>query len=118
MNRRGFLKIVFTAAAVTALPITLTKALEKTAPVIYGDGIHDDTAGLNAAINGRDFIARNECVKVHGNRIWLAQGCTYRLTDSLCFEKGTEGMHLDGRGATLDFNDAKNISACIHVESL
>lgn len=74
MDRRNFLKIAFTAAAVTAVPVALTKALEQTLPVIYADGAHDDWAGLQAAIDGRDFICASECVQVFMNRVSLFRG--------------------------------------------
>lgn len=97
MNRRGFLKIAFAAGAITAVPVTLTKSLERSAPVIYGDGVHDDTAGLQAAIYGDEFIARNECVSISGNIVHLAAG-TYRVSKTLNLTR-TTGHSLVGAGS-------------------
>ena len=74
MNRRGFLKVVFSAAAASAVPIALNKALRSPTPVIYGDGIHDDTAGLQAAFNGQDFVCHKDLVSVSGDTVHLSGG--------------------------------------------
>jgi hypothetical protein len=70
VNRRSFLKIAFAVGVASALPISLTKDLEDSWPIVYGDGVHDDTAGLQAALRGENFIARNECVQV-------TEGCCF-----------------------------------------
>lgn len=52
LTRRGFLGTAIGAAVVAAAaPLPILPDL----PTLYGDGIHDDTAGLQAAIDGRAY---------------------------------------------------------------
>ena len=90
VNRRGFLKIAFGAAAVTAIPVVLTRALERRLPVIYGDGVHDDTEGLQAALDGREFICRDSCVTVYGTDVFM-HGGNYRISQTLHVGRGLRG---------------------------
>lgn len=78
MNRRDFFKVTFATGVAAAVPAILAERL----PEIVGDGVHDDTAGLQAALNGRDFIAHNGCVRVEGGMCYL-NGGLYRLTKTL-----------------------------------
>jgi hypothetical protein len=82
MNRRSFLRVAFTATAVTAVPVTLAAALETRIPVIYGDGKHDDWEGLQAALDGREFACRDGCVRAHGRNVSIIGG-TYRISKPL-----------------------------------
>lgn len=49
-------------------------------PMIFGDGIHDDTRGLNALLAGEPFHVENEGVIVHEGNIL---GGTFKITDTL-----------------------------------
>lgn len=104
MNRRDFLRVTFGAAGVAAAPVVLTKALEKRVPVIYGDGIHDDTEGLQAALSGREFIARNECVWIENGAVRLANG-RFILTETLQVPKD---VSLIGSGTVLEWRGELN----------
>lgn len=51
MSRRGFLNLMVGATAVIVcqkVPTTLAPV-----PILYGDGIHDDTKALQALIDGK-----------------------------------------------------------------
>jgi TAT (twin-arginine translocation) pathway signal sequence. len=82
MNRRDFLRVTLAAAAVVATPVLLTKAMERELPVVYGDGVHDDTEGLQAALDGRDFVCRDGCVKVLNGSAHIVGG-NYRISRTL-----------------------------------
>lgn len=66
MNRRTFIRYLAagTAVALAPVPLLLDDAIKQNLPIIYGDGVHDDTAGFHAAMSGKPFIARNGCVYV------------------------------------------------------
>lgn len=51
-DRRSFLKGLLTVAAVAVLP----KPALAGYPILHGDGIHDDTAALQAMIDGKKVI--------------------------------------------------------------
>lgn len=83
LSRRSFLGGALVLAAATAVPAHALKALGPL-PVIYGDGIHDDTAGLQAAIDGKPFRVfgdRAYAVRT-GGRVFIGQG-RFRLSDTL-----------------------------------
>jgi hypothetical protein len=48
-SRRGFFKLLAGAAALAAVP---APAVTSSVPIIWCDGIHDDTPGLSALIRG------------------------------------------------------------------
>jgi hypothetical protein len=82
MNRRHFLKITFAAAAVTAVSIRLDYAVAERLPRIMGDGVHDDTAGLQAALNCKQFVCDSDLVQVTGSNVAI-RGGRYFVTDTL-----------------------------------
>lgn len=85
LSRRGFLKVLFAAGIATAIPVSLDKAIGL--PIIMGDGVHDDTAGLNAALSGKPFVAHDDCVRVAGGVVTLMGH--YRITDTLHLNSGS-----------------------------
>lgn len=82
MNRRGFLKAIFAGAAAIAVPVS---AINLVAPKLFrlrGDGLHDDTAALQALIDGKPVIAPNGTeIRREGNVIYIPAG-TYHLGPS------------------------------------
>jgi hypothetical protein len=56
MNRRSFLRGLFAAPAIIAVDRLMP--IKPWLPVIYGDGIHDDWAGLQALLNSEDVDIR------------------------------------------------------------
>jgi hypothetical protein len=77
MNRRDFFRSALAVSAIAAVPLIASER----APVVYGDGIHDDTAGLQAALSGKPFVS-NGHLRTYANRLVL-DGGTYRLSETL-----------------------------------
>ena len=71
MNRRRFIQVLFVAGLATVVPIRLSRALRTKLPMIYGDGLHDDAPGINAALRGQEFIANQECCEVIDGTVHL-----------------------------------------------
>ena len=84
MNRRSFLKIAGAAGLLTVTPISIASALATKVPVIYGDGIHDDSDGLEAALNGKDFVCAKNLVVREGNNLVVSNG-NFLLNKGLTF---------------------------------
>lgn len=103
MDRRNFLKLAFVGAAIAATPIALKEALASRLPMIYGDGEHDDWEGLQAALDGKQFIAREACVVKQGNTYHLRPG-TYMSSHSLHFHP--ESHVINGHGSIIDYVNA------------
>lgn len=88
ISRRIFLKIGFAAGIATAVPVGISLLDgrpvlgEHTLPIIMGDGIHDDTAGLQAALAGLPFIANHDCVQVISGTVTFRHG-TFRMRTAL-----------------------------------
>ena len=102
MNRRSFLKIAGTAGLLAVTPITLASALATKVPIIYGDGIHDDTEGLQAAVSGKDFVCESGIVHVSGNTVNILGGTflisdTITITDTRTFVSGSNFV-MSGTG--------------------
>ena len=82
MNRRSFLKIAGAAGLLTVTPISIASALAKKVPIIYSDGIHDDTEGLKAAVSGKDFVCDSGIVHVSGDTA-IIRGGNFLLSDTV-----------------------------------
>lgn len=78
LNRRSFLRGVL---AVTAVSITPTPLIAADVPQIVGNGIHDDTAGIQAAIDGQPFVCEGQLI-AGTKEISLGAG-TYRVSKTL-----------------------------------
>lgn len=91
MDRRGFLRGLFAAPAIVAasslMPIN-SRLLFDGPPMLWGDGIHDDTAALQWMI---DNAARDSHINL-GSKI-------YRLTGTV-----TAGKPIHLSGGTLHLN--------------
>jgi len=55
INRRSLLFGLGVASICSMVPSTVVAAIIDPVPIIVGDGVHDDTAGLQALIDGRTF---------------------------------------------------------------
>ena len=107
MNRRSFLKIAGAAGLLTVTPISIASALAKKVPIIYSDGIHDDTEGLKAAVSGKDFVCDSGIVHVSGDTAIIRGGNfllsdTVNITDTRAFISNcrfvmSEAARKDGR---------------------
>lgn len=95
MDRRTFLRGLLTVAAVSIAPIdNLSVGL----PKIVGDGIHDDTAGILAAINGKPFSA--DGLVVRGQSAVQFGAGTFRMTAPMRFETSAVAVRGAEVGAT------------------
>lgn len=84
MNRRSFFKLTAGAAIASALPLPGVAA-----PIIYGDGIHDDTEALQALLDGKvvEFAdpAMADGAGWHGAKLRFPQGI-FAISDTLRVE--------------------------------
>lgn len=85
LSRRSFLGGVLCVAAVSVVPIVLGGV---DLPVLYGDGVHDDTVALRAALNGEPFIADGHIIK--GTQSVALSGGVYRLSDEIVVRGGVD----------------------------
>lgn len=85
LSRRSFFGGALALVAVSQLP----SAAFASAPAIYGDGIHDDTVGLQAAFDGKPFrvIGKGVYVVNRGGSICLSGG-RFKLSDTLFLGRG------------------------------
>lgn len=90
MNRRSFLKIAGAAGILTVTPISIASALAKKVPIIYGDGIHCDSDGLQAALNGKDFVCAKNLVVREGNKVHISHG-RFLIEKTVTFDERTFG---------------------------
>lgn len=118
INRRSFLGGTAAVVGIATLPLSAFAA----APEIHGDGFHDDTAGLQAALAGKPFrcVGMKRVVR-RGDEIHIGQG-SYRLSDTLDLTDKTTivGGHFDGRAipdgkAALLWRGGATIVGC-HIE--
>src|SRR5690242_8948130 len=83
ISRRTFFGGAIALAAASALPLS---AFAEPVPLICGDGVHDDTAGLQALLDGKPFRvasgAPNVVYRNTGGDVYITGG-TYRITEAL-----------------------------------
>jgi hypothetical protein len=106
LSRRSFLGGILAVGAATtvvaAIPLDLT-------PRIWADGIHDDYAGLQAALNGKPFVCEDSVI-ADTDSVIIRYG-TFRISAALklrdarinighCHFFGDKGVTtmVDGRG--------------------
>jgi hypothetical protein len=83
-SRRSFLKgaLTLVAASVVAKPIAVLAQY----PRIVGDGVHDDTDGLQAAFDGEPFECDGMVVSIC-DHVYVNNGC-FRVTKPLLVRRG------------------------------
>jgi len=80
VSRRSFLGGALAATALASVPL----AGDLTAPIIYADGVNDDTAGLQALFDGKPFRVRNTAiVAMHRHGRTILSGGHYLISDTL-----------------------------------
>lgn len=85
VSRRSFLGGALTLTAAAVLPFKTFAAV----PVIHGDGYRDDSAGLQAAIDGKPFRCVGEQAVVRNQgQIFIGAG-VYRLSRTLHIREST-----------------------------
>jgi hypothetical protein len=85
ISRRAFLGGAIALAAATVVPVEAIKALAPL-PQIVGDGVHDDTAGLQALIDGEPVLIGAEVVTAEHGAITL-QGGVYLISSPLVINR-------------------------------
>ena len=91
VSRRLFLGGALALAGAAVLAETEALA---SVPRIVGDGVHDDTAGLQALLNGAPVRIENDVVSVPAEGVILLQAGTYLITNPLLI--GRDNVHLSG----------------------
>lgn len=84
MNRRSFLKGALVLTATTVLPLQALSRLSPL-PTIYGDGINDDTLGLQAMLDGLPFRIADGFTGIADDG-FIADG-TFLLSSTLHFNR-------------------------------
>ena len=88
MNRRGFFKALAAATAIAVVSTTrLGQAVIDVARsgyhVLVGDGVTDDTAALQARLDGEPVISPTGEQLSGTGTVYLPSGYTYRLSETL-----------------------------------
>lgn len=85
LSRRSFLRGVLSVAAVSSVPLIRAMPVM---PIIYGDGIGDDTAGLQALFDGLPVDIRSDVIRLLAGEHPIISGGIFRLTDGLVVSRG------------------------------
>jgi hypothetical protein len=91
MNRRSFLRGLLVVSAATVTAPTIAKIASLSPPMIFGDGIHDDTAGIQAALDGKPFLCDGLIVS-DANGVYFKDG-VFRVTRPLVLRRSNIGIH-------------------------
>lgn len=83
LSRRSFLKGTLTLSAVTVLNIPEVAA---NIPILYGDGVHDDTRALQALFDRKKVIIENDLISA--KMPYYLTGGTYLISDSIHIREG------------------------------
>jgi urease gamma subunit len=108
MNRRGFFKALAAATAIAVVSTTrLGQAVIDVARsgyhVLVGDGVTDDTAALQALIEGEEVFSASG-VRLSGGYIPLAPSGKYLLTDTITLDDNSR-VGIFGSVITCDIAD-------------
>lgn len=125
VSRRSFLGGILALTAVAVAPKVMAEPL----PRIVGDGVHDDTAGLQALFDGRPFTADprygvqwvevEDALRLTGGRFRLTEtvkivGRKHFVIEECRFDHYGPGavLHLDGcsEGTIRSVHIAKHVS--------
>ena len=108
LSRRSFLR-----GALAVIGATVAPALPSMAdiPRIVGDGIHDDTAGLQAALDGKPFIADDMVIRT-ADQLKITKGI-FKITEMLTIRRDDVTMEY----CSLVGTDLPPHSAMINIEA-
>jgi hypothetical protein len=85
ISRRAFLGGAIILAAATAVPVEAFSALAPR-PRIVGDGVHDDTAGLQALFDGEPVLIEGRVVTARDGMISL-RGSIHKISRPLALDR-------------------------------
>lgn len=114
LSRRSFLGGALALVAATALPADAFAQ----GPLIVGDGVHDDTAGLQALLDGQPFRVAGSGypMQLLNDGRAVISGGNFAISDTLCF-RGTNVLISDsmfhmtsGAECFFHFEGAKNVT--------
>lgn len=110
MNRRGFLGAILTLGAAPAIAkvenlmrivvpkteiITPDKEIiVEEYPILFGDGIRDDTAALQALFSGKPFINMEGYLQIGGI---LKSGGTHKITETIVIRNDSKSVLVNAR---------------------
>lgn len=87
MNRRSFLR---GSLCVAGASVVVAKGIIPNVPRIVGDGIHDDTEGIQAALNGEPFLCDGSVIS-NATDLWFDSG-NFRLTKTLFVKRDWQSI--------------------------
>ena len=82
ISRRFFLQGALSVAALSVVPSAMADA-----PRIVGDGIHDDTAGIQALLDGRPFVCDDERIAISDDDHVYLTGGLFRTTRTIYYAR-------------------------------
>lgn len=100
MNRRGFLGALLAAAAAPAI-VRAGSLMPVYVPrpsgllTLWGDGVHDDTAALQAMLMGAAVRYGTAILEPNAGRIFLPPAI-FKLSDTLTLSKEKKALHVSG----------------------
>lgn len=109
VSRRLFLGGALAIAAASIVPVADAEATTGPIPKIVGDGIHDDTEGLQALIDGRPVCIDGECIRVSAptqigpRTIWFEPGSRFKISTTLTLSD--DSLRLTGSGVRVTASD-------------
>lgn len=119
INRRSLLFGLGVASICSMVPSTVVAAIIDPVPIIVGDGVHDDTDGLRALLNGGVFrvapglsiVETNDCIVVREGHFRLREGLVAKGTNTKNIKFSNFRMTADVSrwDCVLDLTSAKNM---------
>jgi len=99
VKRRGFLASLGLLLAAPAV-VRAESLMKLVTPrlILWGDGVHDDTAALQALMDGKSVVSSHNAIRV--DKFVSVQGGLYRLTAPIHI-RGGDDDHYHFGGATL-----------------
>jgi len=96
ISRRSLLAGFAVCAAASAAPALATRF---DYPTLYGDGVRDDTAGLQALIDGKPVYLADGSLHSPTNHI---RAGSYTINEPLSFTVTGSGLRFKGKGVTIN----------------
>ena len=92
-NRRSFLRGLFTVAAAANITTPADLFAAPDVPILWADGINDDSPALNALVRGLRIDIKNDLVRcVTNGHYFEIRGCNYLLGSTLEIPGKTRGL--------------------------